>query len=413
MIDSSSSLAVPPVVSPIPEVTFALNLGRALQEFGVSAQTLENALGRLAHHLGLEGAVYATPTGFLASFQKLRGPSKTYLIRTGSYSANLAKLAETEALVDRVIDDSMGVDEALWQLEQISRRSPRFGPLIQIGAYAIAAMGMAVVFGGGWREALLSSLIGALVGLAAQFLEQKRNQISLAPLVGGIISSLGGIVLGNLVPSISHPILILSGFIVLVPGLGLLVSMQELGTGNLVAGTSRLVGTGFVLMLLAFGVAIGQRLGSGWYGGLIAEPKALPFWAIPPAIALVALGYLVVFQGALRDYTWTLGASIVAYGSARMTTQLMGPEVGSGIAALVLGAVCNHYSRRTRRPGAVLLLPSLMLIVPGSKGFQGLLMVLHKHTLEGLQAGFQSLTVTVALMLGLLLANVLVPRRRF
>jgi len=54
-----------------------------------------------------------------------------------------------------------------------------------------------------------------------------------------------------------------------------------------------------------------------------------------------------------------------------------------------------------------------MLIVPGSKGFQGLLLVLHKHTLEGLQAGFQSLTVTVALMLGLLLANVLVPRRRF
>ena len=413
MPEASSSSAATLVVSSIPEVALTLNLGRALQEFGVSAQTLENALGRLAHHLGLEGAVYATPTGFLASFQKVGGPSKTYLIRTGSYGANLAKLAETEALVDRVIDDSLGVDEALRQLEQISRRGPRFGPVIQVGAYANAAMGMAVVFGGGWREALLSSLIGAMVGLAAQLLEQKRTQLSLAPLVGGILSSLGGIVLGNLVPAASHSIIILSGFIVLVPGLGLLVSMQELGTGNLVAGSSRLVGTGFVLMLLAFGVAIGQRLGNTWSGGLISEPIAMPFWAIPPAIALVALGYLVVFQGALRDYAWTLGASLVAYASARLTTQLLGPEVGSGIAALFLGAVCNHYSRRTRRPGAVLLLPSLMLIVPGSKGFQGLLMVLHKHTLEGLQAGFQSLTVTVALMLGLLLANVLVPRRRF
>ena len=404
---------VAPVVSPIPEVAFTLNLGRALQAFGVSAQTLENALGRLAHHLGLEGAVYATPTGFLASFQKIGGPSKTYLIRTGSYSANLAKLAETEALVDRVIHGGMGVQEALGELEQISRRGPRFGPTIQIGAYAIAAMGMAVVFGGGWREALLSALIGSLVGLAAQLLEQKRNLLILAPLVGGIISSLTGMVLGNLLPSVSHTILILSGFIVLIPGLGLLVSMQEIGTGNLVAGSSRLVGTGFVLLLLAFGVAIGQRLGTTWSVSVVAEPLALPYWAIPPAIALVALGYLVVFQGALRDYAWTLGASILAYGSARLTTQVMGPEVGAGIAALVLGAVCNHYSRRTRRPGAVLLLPSLMLVVPGSKGFQGLLLVLHKHTLEGLQAGFQSLTVTVALMLGLLLANVLVPRQRF
>jgi hypothetical protein len=39
--------------------------------------------------------------------------------------------------------------------------------------------------------------------------------------------------------------------------------------------------------------------------------------------------------------------------------------------------------------------------------------MIQQQTLEGLQAGFQSLAVTVALMVGLLLANAMVPRRTF
>ena len=56
-------------------------------------------------------------------------------------------------------------------------------------------------------------------------------------------------------PAASYPILVLSGIIGLLPGLGLLVAMQELGTGNLVSGTARMAGTGLVFVLLAFGVS--------------------------------------------------------------------------------------------------------------------------------------------------------------
>jgi uncharacterized membrane protein YjjP (DUF1212 family) len=394
-------------------VGFTLQLGRALLECGVSAHTLETALGGVARHLGLEGAVYATPTGFLASLNQPGHVSRTYLIRATSSEAGLAKLVEAEALADSVIQGTLDVDHALDRLARLSARAPSYGPSLLVGAYGAAAMGMAVVFGGGWREALLSALVGSGVGLAVQALRRRSGHEDLIALVGGLLSSLGGSCLGKMVPAASHPILILCGIIVLVPGLGLLVSMQELGTGHLVAGSSRLVGTGFVLLLLAFGVAIGQRLGGEWFAGAPSVPVPLPLWTLAPALAMVSLGFLVVFQGSFRDYLWTFAASTLAYASARSTTQMLGPEVGAGAAALVLGAVCNYYSRRTRRPGAVLLLPSLMLIVPGSVGFRGLLMAMHDRTIEGLQAGFQAVLVTVALMMGLLMANVLVSRRSF
>jgi len=399
--------------APSPELAFVLRLGQTLQAFGESAQTVEEALGRVAGHLGLEGAVYATPTGLLTSFGRAGEPVRTDLIRTATYGADLEKLAETGRLVDRVLAGRLGAEEALGHLEALASRPARWGGWALAGAYALAASGMAVVFGGGWREALLGALIGGLVGLCARALDGSRSQVSLLPLAGGLLSSLGGLALAALFPGVSQPVLVLSGFIVLVPGLGLLVSMQELGTGNLVAGASRLMGTGFVLLLLAAGVAVGQRLGGAWFPAPPSDPQALPAWAALPAVALASFGFLVVFRGTPRDYPWTFLASLLAYGGAKAGAALLGPEAGAGAAALLLGAACNHYARLTRRPGAVLLLPSLMLVLPGSLGFRSFLLMLHKQTLEGLQAGFQSIFVAVALMLGLLLANALVPRRRF
>jgi len=199
---------------------------------------------------------------------------------------------------------------------------------------------------------------------------------------------------------------------VLVPGLGLLVSMQELGTGNLVSGTARLAGTGLVFVLLAFGVGLGQRM-VGTLQPPPMDPVPLPAWTLVPALALTALSFLVVFQGRMEDYGWTLAATVLGWGAARIGTQMLGPEAGAGLAALVLGSACNLWARRTRRPGATLLLPSLMLILPGSLGFRSLTLMLHQQPLEGLQAGFQAMVVTIALMLGLLLANATVSRRSF
>ncbi len=401
-----------PTPSSHPEVAFVLELGRALQTFGVSAATLETALGRVADHLGLEGALYATPTGFLASLRKEGHHSKTYLQRIEAGESNLEKLAEAEGLVDLVLQGEVDVAGARARLAALKARPNRYGTTRVIGAFGLSGLGVARCFEGGWREMLLGALLGLLVGLAVTSLQRRHNLNRLAPLLGGLVSAAGAALLAGLLSPASQAILILCGIIVLVPGLGLLVSMQELGTGNLVSGTARLAGTGLVFVLLAFGVGLGQRM-VGTLQPPPMDPVPLPAWTLVPALALTALSFLVVFQGRMEDYGWTLAATVLGWGAARIGTQMLGPEAGAGLAALVLGSACNLWARRTRRPGATLLLPSLMLILPGSLGFRSLTLMLHQQPLEGLQAGFQAMVVTIALMLGLLLANATVSRRSF
>ena len=402
-----------PLTSSIPEVAFVLELGRTLQAFGVSASTLEKALGRVCLHLELEGAVFATPTGFLASLRKEGHHSKTYLMRVDAGRSSLEKLAEAEALVDLVLDGDLDVHAAREHLALLTSRPPRFSVALKVAAHGFCAMGMGIIFRGGWREVLLGTLVGLLVGFAVHQAQLRPRLGRLSPLLAGLVSSLAATVLAQYFPTVSRPILVVCGIIGLLPGLGLLVSMQELGTGNLVSGTARMAGTGLVFILLAFGVGLGERLGTHFLTMVPSDSVALPFWLVAPAIALVAAGFLIIFQGRPADFGWTLGASALAWSTARLATHALGPEAGAGIAALVLGAACNTYARRSRRPGAVLLLPSLMLILPGSVGVRSLTLMMQGQTLDGLSAGFQSLSVTVALMLGLLMANAMVPRRTF
>jgi len=116
-----ASTPAPPLSSSIPEVAFVLELGRAMQTFGVSVSTLETALGRVSQHLGLEGAVFATPTGFLASLRLEGHHSKTYLMRGNAAGglSSLDQLAQAEALVDRVLDGELDVHAAREHLASI------------------------------------------------------------------------------------------------------------------------------------------------------------------------------------------------------------------------------------------------------------------------------------------------------
>lgn len=394
-----------------PEVAFVLALGRALQTFGVSAPTLEQALGRVADRLGLEGALYATPTGFLASLRKEGHHSKTYLQRIEAGMSDLEKLTKVEELVDFVVEGRLNVHEAREHLTRILASPPRFGSWRVVGAYGLASFGMARVLGGGWREVLLGTIVGLLVGSMILAIRSRNSIAGLAPLAGGLLSAFGSAVLATMVPESSQTVLALTGIIVLIPGLSLLVSMQELGSGHLVSGTARMAGTVLVFLLLGFGVGLGQRLAGSM--AVPMEPVPLPPWTLLPALCVVVLSFMVIFQSRLANYLWTLVASALGWFAALAGTKALGPEAGAGLGALVLGAACNIYGRRAHRPAMVLQLPALMLLLPGSIGFRSLTLLLHQQTLAGLEAGFHALFVSAALMLGLLVANATVPRRSF
>ena len=418
MMTTIDNLETTSLISSIPEIALVLELGCLLQKLRVDASTLEVALGRVIQHLGLEGTIFAIPTGFFAALRKEGSHSKTYLMRVRGGSPNLKRLAEAETLVDLLLSGELDVTSAREQLAKLATRQARFGFWSKTVASGLAAMGMASIWSGSWSDRWWGLIVGLLVGLGVNLAEKHTKTASLAPFIAGAISAFVSCFVFHVAPSTHYFTIVIGGIVCLIPGFELLVAMQELGTGNLVSGTARMAGAGLIFIFLTIGMIGGQQFGTYlWpqrHHKVILLVSRFPEIVIP-SLTIVALAYLIIFQGRLTDYGWTLLVGILTWYGNYFCTIKIGDIASAGVTTLVLGAGCNYYAQRSRNPEIVILLPAILLILPGSLGIHGLTSIVDAQasTVMGIQTGFTYFYVTVALMLGLLTANALVSRRTF
>jgi uncharacterized membrane protein YjjB (DUF3815 family) len=173
-----------------------------------------------------------------------------------------------------------------------------------------------------------------------------------------------------------------------------------------------MMGALVMFLEIGFGVAVGMKVGALLFADVAAvEPAALPPWTLLAALLLAPLSFTVLFQASWRDAGWILAAGMTAFLGARTGAHLFGPEMGTFLGALLVGAGSNAHARWKRRPASITLVPGIMLLVPGSVGFQSLSSLLARDIVSGMETAFMMTLLGVALVTGLLLANALVPPR--
>ncbi|HXE57782.1 MAG TPA: threonine/serine exporter family protein [Gemmatimonadales bacterium] len=393
-------------------IRFVLLLGRALHTYGYAAHALEEVLGGAAARLGLRGQFFSTPTSIFASF----GPQdhqRTYLIRVEPGDVDLGKLAELDAVTTRVLRGELSVAEGAQRIELIAGARPRYGPVATTIAFGLASAAASRFLGGGLREIAVASLIGFTTGFLALWAARFAPLARVFEPVAALTASAAASTLGVLVGGFSVYNATLAGLIVLVPGLSLTVAMTELSTRHLVSGTSRLSGAFALFLAIAFGVALGARLVGSLLGSPVsAEPVPLPAWTGWAALVVAPLAFTVLLRAAPRDAPWIVLAGAVAVLGGRLGAQALGPELGVFAGAVAVGIASNLYARRLDRPAPVLLVPGILLLVPGSIGFRSLASLLDREVVLGVETAFRMILMAVALVAGILVAGVVTPPRR-
>ncbi len=396
-------------------VDFVLELGRELHRHGVPAHRLELALGEVASQLDLESSFYATPTALFATLGSSES-EETHLQRLEGSSVSLGKMADLDRLAQSVAHGELEVPEARRELARIASAPARHRPWVVALGYAIASASASRLFGGGSGEILTALGGGTLVGVLSLVARQKASIARLfEPLGAFLVAIAAGFLAALLSPSIPVEISVatLAGLIVLVPGLTVTIAVSELANGSLVSGTSRLFGAVLGFFMLGFGVALGQRLTTAILGPAPpGVPSDLPGWTAIFAAALTALAFTVLLDADRRDLGWILLAGLVTWGTAAAASETLGIELATLIGALVLGVVSNLYARRLRRPAMVTRVTAVLLLVPGAIGFRGVASFMADDALSGAEAVFTVALIAVAIVLGQLIGNAIVPPRR-
>lgn len=392
---------------------FILRLGNALLQAGYPINQIGELLLALSHSLELpQPQVYVTPTVIEVTIGPLTHQHRALLVTTPG-DINLGQLTQLDTIARAVAAGTLTPHDGLARLEALSD-SPPLGNVLLIGfSYALTAAAFARTLGGGMRELLVAALVGGVTGVLAIFAQLFTRVQRIFPPLAAFVASLLVTAWAAKVTPVAGDLVTLAGLFILLPGFSLTVALEELASRDLVSGTVRLTSAFITLFGLILGVALGRELAARLFGpATLVTPQALPAWTYVLAALVAGLAYTLWLRVERRDVAWVVLACLIGATAARVGVLALGPQVGAFAAALVVGLASNLFALLTGRPAAVMQVPGLIVLVPGSIGLQSFQALFTAQTTVGIQAAFQMFLTAIALVYGIFVANLLLPSRQ-
>jgi uncharacterized membrane protein YjjP (DUF1212 family) len=402
-----------PIASPDDPAELVMQLGRALHGAGSPSHRIEEGMDLAARRLGIVGQFFSTPTALFASFTDAAG-RRTILERVQPGDMNLERMSDLVSLLADLANGEVTPRQASARLAAIAAAPTRYGPLITTVSFALASGAAALFLGGSEREIAAAAALGLGIGGLATLAGRLAPVARLFEPLAALLASLAATLIAFAWPPLSVYLVTLAGLIVLVPGLTLTVAINELASRQLVSGSARFAGAVALFFVIALGVAVGSQLGAVLTGGAGRDVTPVPVddgwrWA---ALVAAGLAFTVLLRARPAQAGWLILAGVLAIEGVRLGGWLLGPQLAGFVGAFLVGLAGNVYARLRPAPAALLQVPGLILLVPGSIGFRSLSALLAEDVLSGVHAAFTATLVAIALATGILLANVVLPPRR-
>ncbi len=420
---STSTTAQPPTTPDPAEfpirARFICELARRLHQYGTSAPRLEAAVDSVASRLHIRVQIWSNPTGILLSFGRPEDGEDalmqlTQVIRLDPGETNLRRLSQVDAIAEQVYAGELGIEAGHRQLRALrSSLKPRTEIKIVL-AHGVAAAVVVALLKVGVAELVVAAALGVAIG-ALGMISSRRPQFAAGyEAVAAMLAAFVIQAVNSLLTPLAFNQVLIASLIVLLPGLALTTAITELATQNLVSGVARFAGAATVLLKLGFGTAVGLELAA--LCGFTAPPgtaeAGLPVWAEWLALGIAGANFALLFKAAIADYPLAMAATWLGYLSTRVAGIFFGPEFGVFIAGIVVGVASNAWARYRNRPGALVRVPGIILLVPGTIGLKSLYFVFQRDVYQGLDTAFSLVVILISLVAGLLFGNVLLPPRR-
>ncbi|MGH8214825.1 MAG: threonine/serine ThrE exporter family protein [Rhodanobacteraceae bacterium] len=397
-------------------IGFVIELARRLHQYGAAAPRLEQAIGNVSQQLGLACDVLSTPTSIVLSFSAPEGDGiaeLTQVVRIAPGDVNLARLCRADEIADQVADGSLSPRRGMQQLHELGLPLSRRALWATVVSYGLSAASVAVLFHTSWQDALVTGVIGVLIG-AIVVAGYRRPRLAVAgdALAALVATFIATMVSAWLVP-LGLKIVVLSALIVLLPGMSLTNAVRELTSQHLASGVARFAGAAATILKLTFGtIAAAQICAVAHIVPADHSLASLPAWTQWPALVVAAVAFAMLFQAARRDYPLILASVIAAFLVTYWSGNALGAPFGVFIGGLVLSAGSNLYARFRHRPGALVREPGMLLLVPGSVGFRSVTDLLNNQIASGTHIAVLLMTLLISLVAGLLFGDLLIAPRR-
>ena len=399
-------------------IAFMVELAERLHAYGTTAQRLEGAINAVASKLHLGCEPWSNPTGMILTFSDPERPpgesDTTRVIRLPPGETDLYKLCEADRIAEDVMAGRLDLASGHVALLALDRPRSANWDAMQVVAFGLASAAVAGLLRLPWLDIATAGGTGLLIGLLelakGRHLQLKETGDAMAALLAAFVA----IAVASFIGPLNLNTVIIVSLIVLLPGMTLTNAVNELTSQHLVSGTARFAGALTTVMKLAIGTAIALTIAQliGLHPQVHAS-RPQPDWVEWTSLGLAAFAFAVLFHSARRDYPLVMLAAVVGYLISREAGAAWGSPAGIFLSALTITAAGNGYARWVHRPGALVRVPGIIMLVPGSASLRGVMnLVQQQDVAVGQDAALAVLNILLALLAGLLFGNLLLPTRR-
>lgn len=237
----------------------SIKAGALILENGGETYRAEETCVRVAYALGAtEAHSFVTPTVVILSVSDENNICHTAMRRITNRTVNLTKIALVNDLSRRLVSRGKitSTQQAERLLDRISKK-PEHKPALLVLMAGFSAFFFALMFGADIKEGIVGFIIGSLLRVALLLLSKfKLNSFISSVICGMFISSLCEFALGF--GFLSSSVTVMTAVLMqVVPGMAIVNAIRDLISGDLMAGTARLVDA----FMVAAGLSIGSAFG--------------------------------------------------------------------------------------------------------------------------------------------------------
>ena len=389
-----------------------LRFARAGHDAGYPTADLEERVEALADALGLVGTeISATPTIVEISLGSIPH-QRSYTLRVRPSVVDLDAIARLDELVQDLLARRLDADQALAALAGVQARPLRRSWPLELAGYGLAGAALTPVLGGGWREAIAAAVVGLVVGGIAITAERAARAAPMVAPVAAVAASFCAVSLTRPGADIAPDVVTLAALVTFLPGMTLTIGMRELSTEHLQSGVANTASALVQLLGLVFGVGVGRSIAVSWFGDVSATAPDTTFSTIHVLAAVAAgVAFTLTLRARYQDAFVMSAATVLALVANEVGAILFGNDAAAFVAALTVGVAGGLVGYWLRRSPLVFIVPGVLMLVPGSAGFNSILQLLSNQTVSGISAGFDTFVTAMSIAYGLMVALLVLPRR--
>ena len=398
-------------------LSLASDAGHILLENGAEISRVEETMKRIADHYGeekehffvLSNGIFTTGRSYAnVDFIPIKG-------------ARLDKVVEVNQLSREISAGKHSLEEARVRLEEIRNLPDK--PLWEsiVGA-ALGSGAFCAIFGGSFMDCAAAFIAGTLTYLTLILACAPRMSKALGNICSGAVGtllcilfhkwgfgqSLGNMIIGTLIP--------------LIPGVAFTNGLRDIADEDYLAGITRLLDALLVFLSIAIGVCVTFLIHSYIAGGMIQLHGTLtdPVTALFPiqmAAALLGTSSFSILFGVPRKYYLPAGiVGMLGWAAYLLVSRYTPLSVigGTLVASTLVAFISRFFAVWLKCPGTVFLICGEFPLIPGAGVFWSSYYVVSEHLGASLNAGFTAVKVTIAIVLGIIIAaNVLHWKKAF